>query len=70
MSSKELILRQHIRDTPANLTPISMSLDNAVLSSVVRGPNLLGSQIEENFELFDIDQPRPDSGSLAILRQI
>ena len=71
MSSKPLMLRQHTHGNKyANHTPIDLSLDNAVLSFVIRGPNLLGSHVEENFELLKIDQPRDDSGSLAILRQI
>lgn len=70
MSSKICCLKQHIRGESANLTSIELSLDDSVLSCVLRGPNLLGTHIEENFELFNVDETRPESGSLAILRQI
>lgn len=70
MSSNKLILRQHSRSKTANLTSINLSLDNTVLKFGIRGPNLLGSHIEEYFELFDVDQIIPDTGSLAILCQI
>lgn len=69
MSSKDCCLRQHIRrGEPANLTSINLSLDDTVLKYLLHGPNLLGSHIEEDFELFQIDETRPGSGSLAILR--
>ncbi|KAF6230162.1 hypothetical protein HO133_004501 [Letharia lupina] len=55
MSSKKCCLRQHIRGEPANLTFIDLSLDDTVLKYVLHGPNLLGSHIEEEFELFEID---------------
>ncbi|CAD6583145.1 MAG: hypothetical protein ASARMPREDX12_001186 [Alectoria sarmentosa] len=67
MSSKKCCLRQHIRGQPANLIFIDLSLDNTVLKFLIRGPNRLDSHIEEDFELYDIHETRPDSGSWAIL---
>ena len=68
MSSKSCCLRQHIRDEDPTFLSIKLSLDDTVLSHGLHGLNLPVRQTEENFELFDIDDTRPESGSLAILR--
>lgn len=66
MSSKICCLRQHMRSQPGKVTPIQLSLDDTVLSHGLRGPNLLSD--EGNLEFFNIDETRPESGSMAVLR--
>lgn len=56
--------------TTANPTSIDVSLDDKVLKYGLRSPNSIGSHIEQNFELFNVDDTRPESGFLAILREI
>lgn len=68
MTSKTCCLRQHVRDKPTNLKFLDLSLDDHVLKYLVRGPNLLESHIEEDFELLRVDEIIYQSGSLAILR--
>ena len=68
MSSKKCCLRQHDRREAATLKLIDLSLDDTVLKYLLRGPNLLDSHIEEDCELYHIDDVRAESGSLAILR--
>ena len=55
-----------MRSQPGKVTPIQLSLDDTVLSHGLRGPNLLSD--EENLEFFNIDETRPESGSMAVLR--
>lgn len=69
MSSKSCCLRQHIRGNSANLHVIKLSLDDTVLQYLLCSPNLLGDHIEEDFEIFDPHDTRPESASSAILRQ-
>ena len=68
MTSMTCCLRQHVRTKPTNLTFLDLSLDDNVLKYLIRGPNLLESHIEEDFELFGVDKTTYESGSLAILR--
>ena len=70
MSSKKCSLRQHNRReaATANFKVIDLSLDDTVLKYLLRGPNLLDSHINEDCELYHIDDVAPESGSLAILR--
>lgn len=68
MSSKSCCLRQHIRDEAPKLIFINLSLDDTVLNYGLHGLNLPVRQTEEDFKLFDLDDTRPESGSLAILR--
>lgn len=68
MASKSCCLRQHVCEEAITFQLIDLSLDDTVLKYGLRGPDLLGDHTEEAFELFDIDDTRPDSGSLAILR--
>lgn len=67
MASKTCCLRQHIRNEPTNLTFLDLSLDDNVLKYLIRGPNLLDVHVEEAFELFEIDETRHGSGSMAVL---
>ena len=68
MSSKKCCLRQHNHRQAASLKFIDLSLDDTVLKYLVRGPNLLDSHIKVDCELYHIDDVRPESESLAILR--
>lgn len=68
MSTKKCCLRQHVRSGPTNPTFIDLSLDDTVLKYLLCGPNLLECHVEEDFQLFHIDETWPESGSLAILR--
>ena len=68
MSSKKCCLRQHNGREAANLKVIDLSLDDTVLKYLLRGPNLLDGHINEDCELYHIDDVTPESGSLAILR--
>ena len=70
MTSKRCCLRQHIRGESANAAflYLTLSLDDNIISYLLHGPNLLDSHIEENIHLYDIEETRPGSGSLAILR--
>ena len=70
MSSKKCCLRQHNRREAADLKVIDLSLDDTVLEYRLHGPNLLDSHIQEDCELYHMDDVRPESGSLAILRQL
>ena len=68
MSSKKCCLRQHIRDKAPIFISIQLSLDDTVLSHGLHGLNLPVRQTDEDFKLFDLDDTRPESGSLAVLR--
>ena len=68
MSSKKCCLRQHNRREAATFKLIDLSLNDTVLKYLLRGPDLLDSDIEEDCELYHIDDVRPETGSLAILR--
>ena len=73
ISTKKCCLRQHIRNesTNHNFKPLDLSFDDKTLNYLIRGPNTLGSHVEEDFELFDLselDETRHESGSSAILR--
>lgn len=59
-----------MRDEIPHLIPIQLSLDDTVLNYFLPSGISLDSQTEEHFELSQVDDIRPESGPLAILRQI
>lgn len=68
MASKTCCLRQHVRNKPTNLTFLDLSLDDNLLEYLIRGPNLVESHIQEDFELLRVHETKYESGSMAILR--
>lgn len=68
MTSKTCCLRQHIRNEPTNLKVIDLSLDDNIVKYHIHCPNLLDSHIQEDFELFEVDENRhEETGSQARL---
>ena len=57
-----------MRDQIPHLTPIKLSLDDTVLNYTLHSPKSLDNRTEEHFELSQVDDTRPESGSSALLR--